>query len=279
MENNKSLANNLLESNKFERYTMSFKTYEYEVFKRVLGNRDTEECHSMKLANMLTKKQYEIPILVNENLEVIDGEHRLMAIRWLAEHMDIKLPVYFNVQCGTTGEDAMILNLVGSRNWKLKDYVVSEVLKGNKECELFMTMLKKYNLGLPTNMVHVIAFVKGVVPSKITKQIKDKTLRIADSCATLVNVLEEISLFNNFSGYTSTKFLKAVLMLMKCDKYNHSQMISKWNRLGTEFKKQKNDIEYLNALVDVYNDSVKPASKKENQLSVQQNKKSIAVVG
>ena len=78
-----------------------YETTDYEQFGKLKGNRNINEAQVIGIRNSIEKIGYQpVPILVNERLEVIDGQHRLEAARTLG------IPIYFIIQKGAgRGED------------------------------------------------------------------------------------------------------------------------------------------------------------------------------
>ena len=52
-------------------------TNDYEIFKILKGNRDINQNHVNKLVQSITEKDLRIPIVVDNNMYVMDGQHRL----------------------------------------------------------------------------------------------------------------------------------------------------------------------------------------------------------
>ena len=54
-------------------------TRDYSMFKSVKGNRAIDKGHVQKLIREMKKKDLDLPIFINENDEVVDGQHTLQA--------------------------------------------------------------------------------------------------------------------------------------------------------------------------------------------------------
>ena len=92
------------------------KTTDYSIFKTLKGNRYVNESHYRKL--LLSFKDNPLPtiIVVNEKLEVIDGQHRLKCLQ------ELNLEVEYVVRVGFGLKECQILNINTSR-WKMDDYI------------------------------------------------------------------------------------------------------------------------------------------------------------
>lgn len=59
-------------------------TDKYSIFRRLSGNRDVKEARVKKIMRSIEKVGYiPNPIIVNENMEVVDGQGRLEAVKRL----------------------------------------------------------------------------------------------------------------------------------------------------------------------------------------------------
>lgn len=102
-----------------------FKTNNYSMFKQLKGNRPVDQNHvkflskSIALNNMLSSH----PLIVNEKMEIIDGQHRLEVAK------DRKIDIYYFIVEGGSREDALLLNMY-TRVWKLSDWLASYVSLG-----------------------------------------------------------------------------------------------------------------------------------------------------
>ena len=92
-------------------------TRNYELFKKHPSNTPINETIVNKLVSSIEQKNMLMlkPILVNEKMEVLDGQHRLEAAKKLS------LPVYYIVQKDAQDMDMVLLN-ANQRTWKLADY-------------------------------------------------------------------------------------------------------------------------------------------------------------
>ena len=106
------------------------KTTDYSIFKELKGNREVAEKRISKLVKSFVDNGWLMnPILVNEKMEVIDGQARLEALKIL------KMPAYYIIQEGLTVEHCRAMNIYQS-NWSIRDYVVSYAKSGMMSYEV-----------------------------------------------------------------------------------------------------------------------------------------------
>lgn len=93
-------------------------TTDYDIFGEITSNREVNAKHVRKLVAEIERKNllHVNPILVNEQMQVIDGQHRLAAARILG------VPIYYLQDTGIQKEDIALLNS-NKKNWNAMDYI------------------------------------------------------------------------------------------------------------------------------------------------------------
>jgi len=125
-----------------------YETRDYGLFKTLAGNRDLNAVQIKKLARVIENAPQFTrlsPLLVNENMEIIDGQHRLAAYKKYAAEKTIVHPIYFTVNSGTGIAEARNLN-AGSKPWTPKDYAVAYSNSGNKEYATYLKYSRETGL-------------------------------------------------------------------------------------------------------------------------------------
>lgn len=125
------------------------KTKDYEIFNKHESNRPIDKVNLKKIINSI-KAQNLLefrPILVNAEMQVIDGQHRLEAAKGLG------LEVYYQIDSQATHEHIVLLNQA-QKKWELNDYVNYYASLGNFE----YIKLKEYSSvrGLTVNAVTLL---------------------------------------------------------------------------------------------------------------------------
>ena len=137
----------------------TFRTSNYDMFKRLEGNRNVLQTRVKKIkANMERNGYIFNPIVVNESHEVIDGQGRLEALRLL------NLPVDFVIAENTGLAQCVALNS-GTTPWKLADFIESYCEIGNENYIRTKELIDKFpELGLQIK----IAIITGKAPGDST---------------------------------------------------------------------------------------------------------------
>lgn len=116
-------------------------TKDYSIFKRLTGNRDIPESRISKIVESIqTIGWVRNPIIVNEKMEVIDGQGRLTALQRL------KLPVEYIIAEGAGNKECIYMNM-NMVNWKLPDFIKSYAEQGNENYQRLLSLMERYANG------------------------------------------------------------------------------------------------------------------------------------
>ena len=114
-------------------------TDDYDKFTRLDGNRSIADGRVKKIIDSINTVGYmPVPVLVNENLEVIDGQGRVEACKRLG------LPVYY-IMKRDAGIDACIAMNINQTNWSIMDYIKSYADRGNQSYKYLLDLLEKFS--------------------------------------------------------------------------------------------------------------------------------------
>ena len=110
----------------------------YKDFNFISSNRDINDKKVKEIEKSILKYGLMAPILINKIGEIIDGQHRFIALRRL------KLPIYY-VVCNYYNSEEQIVKLQESTRWKALDYCKSLAERGNLDCKRAIEIAKEYN--------------------------------------------------------------------------------------------------------------------------------------
>jgi hypothetical protein len=122
-------------------------TTDYKKFKVINGNREIQPGHLKTLVNSISENnllEYN-PIIVTEDFEIIDGQHRLAAAKKL------QLPIYFQVGRARGIDDVILLNK-SLRPWGILDYLNSYVKRGFTDYRILKDFCYNYNMSISIAM-------------------------------------------------------------------------------------------------------------------------------
>lgn len=213
-------------------------TKNYGKFKTIEGNRVLRQGNLEKIKESMKEKQLILPICVNENFEIIDGQHRFNAAK------ELELPVYYYIIRGYKIEDVERANRA-STNWTFMDFLNSYVLSKVPAYVTISEIIEEYPISLP-ELLKILSRIQKVNSNNLYQRFKDKKLEISDSeKAKLVEFLKALSKFNFFSEYKKSRFVSAFFKLYSFPGYNQAQMEAKLNT-----KSLKEELVHCNTIED-----------------------------
>ena len=138
-----------------------FSTKDYDMFKKLTGNRAVRLNRASKIVESIKNNGYITnPIIVNEKMEVIDGQGRLEALKYL------DMPVDYIVVEGKGIKECIAMNAYGEK-WRDTDYINSYAENGYKPYILLQSILEEYGYGLAVSVSALSGQVR--VSSKILR--------------------------------------------------------------------------------------------------------------
>lgn len=145
-------------------------TKNYTQFKRLKGNRDIPESRIEKIVNSIQEIGWiRNPIVVNENMEIIDGQGRFTALQRLG------MPIEYVIANGA-GTEACIRMNMDMVNWGLLDFIKSYAEQGNVNYQRLLSLIQMYaggNLNIITTAIYRISKAKH-------REIKDGGIQITE---------------------------------------------------------------------------------------------------
>lgn len=220
------------------------KTNDYTKFKTKKGNRELNKLHLKRL--MSSVKELDLlhanPILVNEQYEIIDGQHRFTVCQ------ELKKPVYYIVVKGFGLREIQVLN-ANSKNWKLEDYIDGYCSMGKVDyCEL-----KKYVESTNLGVSILIALFCGTDNSEYLNNLRNGNLKITHKNRGLI-VLQWIKDWEQYyQGFSRRSFVLALAHIYNVKGYNHEKMMQKMKYQSAKLVDSLNTKTYLAILEEIYN--------------------------
>jgi hypothetical protein len=111
-------------------------TRNYERFKFVESNRDINDNNVNKIEQSILEIGIQVPIVVNDNYEIIEGQHRFVALR------RNKLVVPYIIS--TSASEKYIARLQESKKWNAVDFCRSLATKGNIDCQISLELAEEW---------------------------------------------------------------------------------------------------------------------------------------
>lgn len=173
-------------------------TKDYSKFNFLKGNREVSKDRVNKIIKSIKNVGYiTSPILVNEKLEIIDGQGRFEALKKL------ELPIEYIIQNGIDIKECIAMN-INQTNWSIKDYIKSYSDKGNMSYILFYNMIKDYSKIKDYGIFYTAIFGSTKTNTDIIKNglldfSKEQEIEARKKIDFLYDILEEYKDFSKIS--------------------------------------------------------------------------------
>jgi len=224
-------------------------TEDYSSFKSIMGNRTINKAQVAKLYESFGNNPAlasALPIIVNDRMEIIDGQHRYTAWKKLG------FPISYFMVRGLELKDVQTMNS-NTKNWTPLDYAKSYSTLGKKDYDIYLNFRKKY--GLSHNIL--IAYLSNTDEMRgaenTVQTFRKGLFKVVDEnkSAKLCEHLTEVQKYYNRGD--SRSFALAFKRAHASPKYNHAQMLEKMALLGNTIKDSPYAEDYMRQLEKIYN--------------------------
>lgn len=233
-------------------YGKVYVTKNYEQFKRIDGNRPLNKTKYSKLLESIKEVQLVIPIIVNENMEIVDGQHRFNCC------VELNKDVYYIVNEGYKIEGVKRANLVSS-NWNTLDYLNLHIIDGNTNYNEFADLLEYSRLNIG-DLVKIFAVASNVTLDSMRYTFENGELTL-NEIEKVKGFLVALKDFETYKGSTKKSFIAAFVSLYFDNRYDHSKMQNKLKTRINQLEKNTNRTKcgYLSVLThDIYSFGANP---------------------
>jgi hypothetical protein len=221
-------------------------TNNYDQFKQVTSNREVNQKHVKKLARAVQAKNllHVNPIIVNDKMEIIDGQHRLEAARLL------KVPIFYVVDESITKQDISALN-ANARNWMLMDYINYWTTEKAPGFATLSKYISEYPFLKPSTIISLLSGREnGGLAGEYIQQ--GKVFITNESGAIeIISLLQKIGNYNMVAF--ETKFVTAILKLSQHEEWDSDRMIRQVDKQPRSLVKCANVKQYIEMLLEIYN--------------------------
>lgn len=201
-------------------------TTDYSIFLHVIGNREINKSNVNRLKQSINEIGLQVPILVNEKKAIVDGQHRLQALK------ELNLPVTY-VQSEITKEEH-IPDLQVSKVWTALDYAKRNAAQGDKECIKALDIAEEWHelTKKKFSKINIIELLNQAFSAGLKKYLKNKIYKVnIDNAIIVFNCLNILNKNKSvrFNPYTANnvRALKRLNKNMKGLKY---KVIEKFNK-------------------------------------------------
>ena len=227
-----------------------YKTNDLSIFKNIKGNRPVNLKHVKRLTDSIKEHgMLQNPIIVNENMQVIDGQHRLLSA------INAKSDIYYIVNDDLNLKDVHTLNL-NQKNWNKKDFMDGYAVMGvtpYQELKSFCEYNKDYSLST------CIAFCNNTTDSTHNRlgennevfedgTWKGRDFKLAQSWADKIRLIKPY-----YSNYTRSSFIGTMISLLRKEEFDLKTFIRKLELQPSALSDCSNRAQYKMLIEEIYN--------------------------
>lgn len=227
-------------------------TMDYGQFKYIKGNRELVEAHVRKLSDQISKKDFQIPIIVNEKMEVCEGQHRLEAYKSLG------MPITYMIKDGLEIQDIREMNST-SRAWTMQEFLDSHVALGNKEYEVLKWFHQKYEFAISDSVSMLNG--KGWHNSEDLADFKNGVFKVTDLEWAKETADKIHKIGDYFPYYKKRSFVGAMISALKDSTFIWKVFEARLESHSSKLKNQGSRNDFILNIERLYNHNTS-ASKK-----------------
>ncbi|MBO9674445.1 MAG: ParB N-terminal domain-containing protein [Sphingobacteriaceae bacterium] len=219
-------------------------TKDYESFRYLLSNREVNKLHVGRLVKSIAKNNllHLNPVIVNPNMEVIDGQHRIAAAELLG------VPVYYQIDNNVSKKDLSDLNSV-KKNWSTMDYInywTIEKAPGFDELSKFLSLYP----AMPPSTALMLLSEDG---SRDINALKAGYVDTGNMARAL-ELAEIIKKFRNIIDFAYDRnFILSIYKVFKTGKYDHEIMDKRLETQSRSLVKCATIKQYIDLIEEIYN--------------------------
>lgn len=220
-------------------------TKNYSLFKKLKGNRVVNELNKKRLAESFKKSYLISPITVNDNFEIIDGQHRFEVAK------ELNLPVFYFQVPYYGVEEVQILN-TNQKNWSTMDYVEGYINLGKMDYSIYKDFKNKYNFPT-TQTIEILRDKKSSGTSNASHEFRSGEFKVKDIIKA-TQVFDSIeSLQEYYEGYKRTSFVAAMMNLLKNENFSIDEFKQKLKFQKSKMVDCTNVNNYISTIEEIYN--------------------------
>lgn len=243
---------------KYRTATRVYETRNYEDFHEMEFNRAASEERINKLIASYGEKEILNPIVVNEKMEIVDGQGRFEALRRLGRS------IKFVVAQGAKIEDCRRMNLYNTK-WDMKDFIGSYIKQGNENYIELYRCSKRINrsyekilaaLGMTGTTRRTVIFSGKLEFTPETTELVARIAQEVDAIKQALDIQTEPS-----------KFFAAVKTMLNTDGYDSKHMIQNCGKERATYRQGETVRSILVEFSRIYNKRCKDKLHFEDALS------------
>jgi hypothetical protein len=234
----------LIQSAPMQKYSKHVQTTtNYNLFSPLDGNRTKNELHIKRLEKSMSENYLFTVIIVNEQMQIIDGQHRFEVIKKLG------LPLNYIV-CQNYGlHEVQTLNQ-NTKNWTADDFMDGYADMGLEDYKLYRSFKKKYGFGHTETRAMLGSWEGGSTTEKFNNgdfKVKDYK-RACDIAEKVISTKKYYPI-----GCKRRTYVLALVYLFRNPAFDFSEFMSKLNIQPSALVDCTTSTKYIELIEQIYN--------------------------
>jgi len=237
-------------------------TSDYARFKTLQGNRNVNKLHIRRLTESFSKAYLLSPIVVNQNYEIIDGQHRFEAAK------ELNLPINFIICSEYSLKEVQLLN-TNMRNWSKADYLNTYCDLGYPEYLKFREFMSSFpEFGLFSCEIILTDNASGANYASESKALRSESnqsgtylqrffqegdLHIPNYDKSIQSAENIMMIKPYYEGFNRPLFIRSMIGIFKIEYYQHSKFIDRLSANPTAMQHCSNVGQYKLMIEEIYN--------------------------
>lgn len=198
---------------------------------------------SIKSRNLLEFR----PVIVNSNMEVLDGQHRILAAKALG------IDVYYEINKKDQIHDLILMNI--NKAWRTSDFLNFYCKNGYTEYVKFQEFCKKNDLKIKAGMLLLVGQTRSKIDDfKTGKFVFPKEDNISPTMDILRETIDIIKKYLGHSPFTTSgKFLKSLISLLSHPEFEKQKWKKNLSTLITKVGARATTKDYITLFAEIYN--------------------------
>jgi len=233
---------------------------DYSKFKYILGNRMVKNraVQRLKLSIIQYGYYHNMPIEVDLSFNILDGQHRLEAVKELARDTGEKIPIPYFINSEYDADEnekerEKALTYIQNKNatqlgWTNLDYADSWAKRDYYHYRKYMQFRKDFQLGHTAILILSDFDYPGAFA-----EFKDGLYVVQDwnEVYKYGKYVKELINYRPFAK--ETNFLRAITPFWKCKKFDHKEFVRKLNFDRERLYQTRNSLSYRRSIAAIYN--------------------------
>ena len=222
------------------------KSFEYDKFKKIRGNREINPRHVKSLKEAMVKNYVPVPAIVNEHFALVDGQHRLEACR------ELELPFFYYIVNGSDINDVTSINR-NRKNWGFTEWMNRYASNNFFEYQVYKTYFERWGFD-HWSTIFLLCRTKGYRGRGKLKQkfedgtLKIETLELGKRWAKRIMDIEPY-----YANFRRRALIQAMIRVFHDRRYDHKLFIKKLSPNRDIMYDCSTVGQYLQRIDDIFN--------------------------